>query len=447
MFANKKVLIIGAARSGLAAAKLLRHLDAEVVVNEYKDKNSFNEYQELINLGVSVVCGEHPKELFEEDFDFVIKNPGIKYTLWFIERLQERNIPIYSEIELAFQVAKKQHYVAITGTNGKTTTTSLVYEIIKNKYPKITHTAGNIGRPLCEVVLEENLFDNENHYIILELSNFQLLNIQTFKPAISTIINLTPDHLDYMRSLEEYYYSKTNIYMNQDEHDLFLLNIDDVEIINYTNKRKPNAQIIRFSLEDENADFYLKNDCVYHNNQCLLDTKQINIVGMHNIQNCIIALIIALKLGVDLEMIQEVMYRFVGVEHRIEFVRELDGVRYYNDSKATNVDATMIALKAFDSSIILLIGGFEKRLDVSSLLPYMDKVKLVIGYGDCGQRLVDDLKVRSKVVTTLKEAVTYAKNNAVVNDIVLLSPTTSSYDQFDNYEQRGSCFKELVNSL
>jgi len=211
LFANKKVLIIGAARSGLAAAKLLRHLDAEVVVNEYKDKNSFNEYQELIDLGVSVICGEHPKELFEEDFDFVIKNPGIKYTLWFIERLQERNIPIYSEIELAFQVAKKQHYIAITGTNGKTTTTSLVYDIIKNKYPKITHTAGNIGRPLCEVVLEENLFDNENHYIILELSNFQLLNIQTFKPAISTIINLTPDHLDYMRSLEEYYYSKTNI--------------------------------------------------------------------------------------------------------------------------------------------------------------------------------------------------------------------------------------------
>jgi len=447
LFANKKVLIIGAARSGLAAAKLLRHLHAEVVVNEYKDKKFFNEYQELIDLGVSVVCGEHPKELFEQDFDFVIKNPGIKYTLWFIERLQERNIPIYSEIELAFQVAKKQHYVAITGTNGKTTTTSLVYDIIKNKYPKITHTAGNIGRPLCEVVLDENLFDNENHYIILELSNFQLLNIQTFKPAISTIINLSPDHLDYMRSLEEYYYSKTNIYMNQDEHDLFLLNIDDFEIINYTNKRKPKAQIIRFSLEDENADFYLKNDYVFHNHQCLLDTKQINIVGMHNIQNCIIALIIALKLGVDLKMIQEVMYRFVGVEHRIEFVRELDGVRYYNDSKATNVDATMIALKSFDSSIILLVGGFEKGLDVSSLLPYMDKVKLVIGYGDCGQRLVDDLKVRSKVVTTLKEAVTYAKNNAVVNDIVLLSPTTSSYDQFDNYEQRGSCFKELVNSL
>lgn len=444
MLTGKKVLVLGLAKSGLAATRLLVKLNASVTVNESKTIEQIKEYDELIKMGVEIVAGGQPDELFERDFDFVVKNPGIKYTMPFILRLEERKIPIYTEIELAYQVSKPQHYIAITGTNGKTTTTTLTYEIIKACHEN-TFVAGNIGTPLCEVVLNENLLENEGNYIVLEMSNFQLLNIEKFKPEISTIINLTPDHLDYMRNVDEYYASKTNVYINQDENDYFILNKDDATIAKYTKQYPIKASVVPFSMEHDDM-VCIKDDGIFYDNEKVLALSDIKLVGRHNVQNVMIALTIAKLLNISDMLIKEVITSFKGVEHRVEFVRELQGVRYYNDSKATNTDATIIAIKAFDDPLILLLGGHDKGLDLTELKTYTDPLKKIICFGEAGKRFSEELD-NTILVSNLKEAIIKASEIAKSGDVVLLSPSTSSYDEFTGYEQRGRYFKEMVNTL
>ncbi len=445
MFSGKRVLVLGLARSGIAATKLLLKNGATVVVNEYNGKDKIECYDELIDLGATIICGGHPDYLFEEDFDFVVKNPGIPYKKTFIIRLQERNIPIYSEIELGYQLTKQHQFIAITGTNGKTSTTMLTYEILKSKYYN-THIAGNIGIAYCQLILDEDLLNKKDHIIVLELSNFQLLNIDTFRPHISTIINLSPDHLDYMASLEEYYISKTNIYKNQSELDYFIYNNDDVEIRKYVTKLP--TSISTFSIENSKADACVDNDHIIYKNELIVPLSDVKLVGKHNIQNILVAISICKIMGVENEIIRKVITNFRGVEHRIEYVKEIDGVKYYNDSKATNIDSTIVALKSFQSPTILLIGGYEKNLDITLLRSYLTNVKQIIAYGACGLRLGTDLAFENTVyVNQLQDAVTKACESAVTGDIVLLSPTTSSFDQFKNFEERGVFFKECVHKL
>ncbi|MFQ6862420.1 MAG: UDP-N-acetylmuramoyl-L-alanine--D-glutamate ligase [Beduini sp.] len=445
MLKDKKVLVLGLAKSGLAATRLLIKLGALVTVNEGKAASELEAYDELCAMGVEVIAGSHPDELFERDFDFVVKNPGIKYTIPFVLRLQERNIPIYTEIELAFQVALPQHYVAITGTNGKTTTTTLVYDIVHSVHSN-TFVAGNIGTPLCEVVLNENLLESAGNYIIIEMSNFQLLNIEKFKPEIATIINLTPDHLDYMRNVDEYYASKMRIYENQNEEDYFILNKDDATIADYTRRYPIHASIIPFSMDSEEM-VCIKENTIYYDSEPILAVEDIRLAGKHNVQNVMIALTIAKLLDIPLVDIQKVIREFKGVEHRVEFVRELHQVRYYNDSKATNTDATIIGIKSFNEPLILLLGGFDKGLDLTELKTYTDHVKKVICFGAAGKRFAKTLQNDCLLVHNLKEATLKAAEIAEAGDVVLLSPSTSSYDEFTGYEQRGRCFKEIVNSL
>lgn len=444
---NKKVLVLGLAKSGMAAIALLYKHGCEITLNESKTKEQLPEYNKLLEMGITMVLGEQPAALFEGDFDYVVKNPGIKYTEWFILRLQERGIPIYTEIEVAYQLAPNHHYIAVTGTNGKTTTVTLIGEILKAKYQDRAHVAGNIGTPLCEVVLNHQLETCENHYIVIEFSNFQLLNIETFHPKACTIINLTPDHLDYMRNVEEYYLSKTRIYENQTAEDIFILNLDDDNINHYTTINPPHSTIQTLSLTQE-ADFYYKDGLLMHHNEVLMSRDEILMVGMQNVQNVLIAIALCLAIGVDLMTIKQCIQQFKGVEHRVEFVREVEGVKYYNDSKGTNVDATMIALKSFHQPTILLLGGKDKHLSMEPLKPYLTHVKQVIGYGACGKRLVEELVGNDGlVVETLDEAVLAAKQCATSGDVVVLSPSTSSFDQFKNYEERGRYFKAIVNHL
>ena len=394
MLTGKKVLVIGLARSGKAAIRLLHHLNATITVNEAKEANDIPEYQQYVDMGIEMVTGSHPDELFERDFDFVIKNPGINYHKPFILRLKQRQIPVYTEIELAFQVAKKQHYIGVTGTNGKTTTVTLIDKILKGKYPNV-HLAGNVGYPLCDIVMDNNLLEEENHYVVIEMSNFQLLDIDTFKPHLSTIINLTPDHLDYMASLDEYYASKTNIYKNTDQDDYFIVNKDDKTVLEYLDRYQVPCQKITISLIDEA-------DC---------------------------------------------MIKDIGVEHRIEFVREINGVKVYNDSKATNTDASIIALKAFDKPVILLMGGFEKGLDLQEMASYGNKIKRLVTFGAAGKRFKEEMQIENSIyVENLEAATLEALNHAENGDIILLSPSTSSFDEFSGYEQRGKVFKEIVNN-
>ena len=447
---NQPVLVLGAARSGMAALRVLASRGAKITLNESKPLEALSEREELERLGVEIVAGGQPSELFERDFAFVVKNPGIKYTEWFIERLEDRGIPIYTEIELAYQLASWHHYLAVTGTNGKTTTVTLIGEILKKAFPGRTYVAGNIGTPLCEVLLEEKLDERQDCYLVLEMSNFQLLNIDQFKPEVATIINLTPDHLDYMRSLDEYYASKTRIYMNQDRQDQFVLNEDDPMILEYMKQYPPHASIIPLTMQETKriGRYHLADGWIMDRDQKVLALDKIQMVGRQNIQNVMIAIAFAKAVGVTNEVINDVISHFPGVEHRVEFVRELDGVRYYNDSKGTNTDATIVAVESFTQPVILLVGGKEKNLPMDELKKHLGHVKQVIGYGACGKRLVDDLVGEEGLYyPTMDEALAKARSLAKAGDVVLLSPTTSSFDQFHSFEERGTYFKKCVMSM
>lgn len=443
---GKKVLVVGLARSGMAAIRVLKKLGAEVTLSESKKKDDIKEIGFLNENNVEIVGQD--MAVFERDFDFVVKNPGVPYRSPMMQKLQERNIPVITEIELAYQVAKPQHYIAITGTNGKTTTSTLTYEILRRAFPGKAHLCGNIGIPLCEIVMENGLMEEGGHYIALEISNFQLVNIDKFRPEVATIINLTPDHIDFMGSLDNYYKSKTEVYRNMAGNDVFLLNADDPVVKEYIDRYPVKCAKESFSTDSQSADCIAKDGYLEIKGEKIIPLNAIKIVGKHNLQNVMIAVSAAKAIGISNNVILEAVSSFKGVEHRIEFVREIDGVKYYNDSKGTNTDATITALKAFDRGVILLVGGFEKGLPMDEMKKHLGCVKMIIGFGACGARLVHDLVGEDGiVVTTLDEAVAEANKIAESGDTVLLSPTTSSFDQYTCFEERGDHFKKIINAL
>ena len=441
---DKKVLVIGFARSGLAAIRLLHKIGVKDIT--LSDRKEIEDREYLDQTGVKIVGQDDA--VFEEDWDLVIKNPGVPPVSPFVKRLHERGIPVITEIELAYQTAKPQHWITITGTNGKTTTTTLVYEILKKAYGERAHVAGNIGIPLCEVVLDNDLLEKEGHYFALEISQGQLVDIDTFEPEVAAITNLTPDHIDSMGGLDNYYRSKTRVYENMKGDETFLRNLDDPVLMEYTERYPIPCRIETFSLDSENADSYLKDGWMYVRGEKMLDLSRITLPGKHNLQNIIIAASACARIGISGDVIREVVYGFKGVEHRIEFVRELDGVKYYNDSKGTNTDATITALKAFDHGVILLVGGFEKGLSMDEMKKHLGCVRQVIGYGASGNRIATDLfGEKAIVVEDLVQATHRARELAVSGDTVLLSPTTSSFDQYSCFEERGEHFKKIVNEL
>ena len=445
-FQGKNVLVLGLARSGLAAIELLCKLGANVTLSEMRAQSEIKEADALLAQGVRIV-GQTP-EIFEENYDLVVKNPGIPSSKPFVKRLRARGIAVITEIELAFMVAKPQHYLAVTGTNGKTTTATLLGEIVKAAYPDKTHVTGNIGVPLCRTILDYNLLEEEGHYIVLEISNFQLVDIVQFHPQAAVILNLTPDHVDVMGSLQNYYESKTRVYRRMTENELFIRNIDDSGIVDYCGSYPVPCQTIDMSLTDANAFYHLADGKMWAGEEEIMPLDEIKIVGMHNVQNCMAAAALARAAGVSNEIIRRVIAGFNGVEHRIEFVRELNGVRFYNDSKGTNPDATITALKAFEQPVVLLVGGFEKGLAMDEVKKYIGNVRKVIGFGACGARLVKELVgADGIVVETMQQALDAACTVAQNGDVILLSPTTSSFDQFSCYEERGEVFVKLVNAL
>lgn len=432
----KRCLVIGYAKSGKAAALLLNKKGYAVDLTDMKE---IADKEELEKIGIHVYDNGHPAALYTKEYEFVVKNPGIKYTAPLIDFFVKNQVKIYTEIEIASWYLKNSHYGAITGTNGKTTITTMLYEILQvNHHAK---AAGNIGTPLCEIALED---EAGQHDIALELSNFQLLGVESFKPDVAVVCNLAPDHLDYMNSVEEYYESKFRIAMNQTENDWFLRNVDDELVMKYTKGIK--AELIDFSLIRQDVDLYLKDGIVYFRNEELFDVASLNVVGRHNIANAMVAACMALKLGVSPKDIQKALAGFKGIEHRIEFVRELSKVRYYNDSKGTNTQATTIALASFDKNIILLAGGHDKGISFEELKQYDSRVKCCISFGETREKIAE-MFTHSFCVETMFEALEKAKEIAKEGDVVLLSPACSSYDQFANYEQRGELFKEAVWKL
>ncbi len=430
-----KVLVLGAARSGLAVTKLLLKEHHTVILN---DAQIISHQIHLSDPKLTIIEGEHPLSLWDEPFDLVIKNPGIPYTLPFLKGFSDRKIPIINEIEYASSLVNYR-YGAITGTNGKTTTTALLGELLQQLNPH-NGAYGNIGKALSDLVVEH---PDEKLVVALEIAAFQLLGLQKFHPEVSVIMNLTPDHLDVFKDLEEYYQAKTRIMQNQCGEDWFLRNIDDQNIVNVT-KDCP-CRAIEFSIEKK-ADLYLSQGSIWLFETKLFELSDLNLVGMHNVQNAMVAAAMAYKLGLSVQQIQLGIREFKGVEHRIEFVEKKDEVTYYNDSKGTNAEATVVALKAFDQKVILIAGGYDKKTGFDALIPYLDKVKTMIVYGQTKHQL-RSLYPQAKCVEDLAEATKLAHVLAKKGDIVLFSPACASYDQFDNYEQRGRIFKELVHKL
>lgn len=430
----KQVLVIGAARSGSAVAKLLAKHGYHVVLS---DQNVVENKRELEGEGIRVVDKGHPEELLHTNYEFVVKNPGIPYRVPIIKYFVEHHVPVYTEIEIAYRYAKKFHYGAVTGTNGKTTITSILHQLLSYKGNALA--AGNIGTPLSEYALH---FEEEEKWVALELSNFQLLGCESFHPEVAVVCNLTPDHLDYMGSVEAYYESKMKVYANQNEEDWFLRNVDDEEVMKYA-KDIP-ATIIDFSLVRDDVDLYLKEGSVYLHDIKLFDVSILKIVGMHNISNAMVAACMAYKLGVSIDDIQKGLASFKAVEHRLEYVAEKNGVKFYNDSKATNPEAVVPALNAFEKNVLLLAGGYDKKLPFDVLKQFDDKIKMCYAFGET-KNAFKDVFTNVTLCENMNDALVMATSNAVCGDVVLLSPACASYDQFVSYEQRGEVFKVAVH--
>ena len=431
----KKVLVIGAALSGCAVSRLLVKKGYDVVLTDMK---KVPESYELENLGISVYDEGHPEFLKSFEYEFIVKNPGIPYHVPFVKHFVEKNVPIYNEIEVALWYGKNLQVGAVTGTNGKTTTTTLLGELLKRKRAN-AETAGNIGRPLSDLVIEDEETEKD---IAMEIAAFQLVACPAFHPVVSVCMNLTPDHLDYFKDLNKYYEAKMLVHKNQTEQDWFLRNIDDPEIMKLTNNLS--CKVVDFSMEKE-ADLCVKDGNVMLYDEVLFSVADCHLPGKHNLQNCMVAACMAYRMGVSLDDIRAGISEFKGVEHRLEYVETIHDVRYYNDSKGTNTDATITALKSFDQSVILIAGGYDKKTGFEELRPYLDKIKLMVVYGETKLQL-KRLMPSAIVCDNLTDAVEVVFDKAQKGDVVLFSPVCASWDQFKNFEERGRLFKELVRN-
>lgn len=442
-YENKKVLVMGLAKSGKAAARLLRELGAHVIINDRAPLEENLEAVEMMNEGFEVVTGGHPLELLEHEFDFIVKNPGIPYTkVPLLIKAMELNIPILTEVQLAYDISEAP-FIGITATNGKTTTTTLIYEMLKEGRlnPLI---AGNIGEVASLVAKEATKED----VLVTELSSFQLMGIDTFTPQISLLLNITEAHLDYHTDIEEYRQAKLNLIVNQQPNQFCVYNADDEVIVKGLSQTK--ATCVPFSLSRVVDGAYVLDGVVYFKEEAILDVDSILLKGDHNLQDVLGAVAVSKLYGCDTEAIQRVLKRFVGVKHRLQYVDEIAGVKYYNNSKATNVIATQTALKAFEDSIILVAGGLDRQHDLSGLVPYFSKIKAMVVFGETKNRfkvLADEYDMICIVVDDLKQAVAEAALMAVSGDHVLFSPACASWDQYPNFEARGDDFINLVNQL
>ena len=443
-FKHKKVLVLGLAKSGVSAASLLHKLEAFVTVNDQKPLSENPEAQGLLQEGIKVICGSHPIELMDEGFQYVIKNPGIPYHNPLIKKAMEKNIPILTEVELAYLISEAE-MIGITGTNGKTTTTTLLFEMLRedNQKPLI---AGNIGTVASEVAQKAK----KDEKMVVELSSFQLMGIEEFAPHIAIITNLYDAHLDYHGDLTEYWKAKSNITKNQTENDYLIINGDQEhvhEAISFTK-----AQVILFSTQKVvQGGAYIKDRAIYFKEERVVELDSIVLPGAHNLENILCAVVACKIYGVSNDSIKKVLSTFGGVKHRTQFVKEVKGIKFYNDSKATNSLATKSALDAFNSPTILLAGGLDRGNEFDDLIPYLSNVKTLITFGETSAKLVktgEAAGIQTIIpVDNVEKAVPVAYEHAKEGDIVLLSPACASWDQYRTFEQRGDIFIEAVHKL
>ncbi|GAB7053784.1 UDP-N-acetylmuramoyl-L-alanine--D-glutamate ligase [Paenibacillus sp. YK5] len=465
-YCGRQVVILGLARSGVAAAKLFHDKGALVTVNDKKERKLCPEADELEALGISVVCGGHPAGLIHEGISLIVKNPGIPYTIEPLKKAAALGIEVVTEVEVAHHICKAP-IIGITGSNGKTTTTTLTGLMLEAGGLKPI-VAGNIGRALTEAALEAEA----DNWMVVELSSFQLKGTRSFRPRIGCLLNVYETHLDYHDTMEDYVFSKTKLFANQTEEDTAVLNWDDAVCRKAAGEIK--SRVFPFSVRSElsygmyvsppfgtgeDADsmiVYRDHDGAEHP---VIAVRELGIPGKHNVENALAASCMALVSGVRTDVIARVLKEFRGVEHRLEYVALKDEVLFYNDSKATNPTATIKSIESFSQDIILIAGGLDRGSDYMELLPaFQQEVKGLVVLGETKEKIARVARLagmsRIKTVDTAKElqdtvaeAVRAAFAMAKPGDVVLLSPACASWDMFPSYEERGRMFKQTVHNL
>jgi UDP-N-acetylmuramoylalanine--D-glutamate ligase len=448
----RKVSIIGAARSGVAAAKLFIKNGFEVFLSDSTPAEKIDPKfaGEISSAGIVHEFGSHSERVFE--CDLMVVSPGVPQKSAVIQTAILRNIEVISEVEAASWFSKGR-VIAVTGTNGKTTTTTLIGEIFKDAGFN-TFVCGNIGTAFSEIADKTN----EDSIVVLETSSFQLDNIKRFKPFVSVMLNITPDHLDRYDSFDKYAESKMKIADNQSESDYFVFNFDD-ELVRKSVETKVKAKHTAFSMSSEvrkkfeNGAYVDNYDLIYFyymGEENVIDTQKLIIKGQHNVYNTMASVISAKIFGIEKEFIKKTVENFRGVEHRLEFVRDINGIKFYNDSKATNVNSVWYALQGFNERLILILGGKDKGNDYSQIEKEIkEHVKHIIAIGESKQKVYNYFKdiIPTTIAGSMVDAVNKAAANARKNDVVLLSPACASFDMFNNYEHRGNEFKKIVNLL
>ncbi len=446
-YANKKILVLGLARSGVAAAKLLHQLGAFVTVNDGKPIDENPEAQELLALGMTVITGSHPIDLLDEGFSLIVKNPGIPYTNPILENAIKREIPIVTEVEIAYEVSEAE-FIGITGTNGKTTTTTMIHQLLNSGDRKgQARLAGNIGYPTSDVVLSATLED----VLITELSSFQLMGVKEFTPKIGLITNIYEAHLDYHGSREEYVKAKWSLQQNMTSENVLILNGNQEELRELAKTTK--AEVIFFTTgKKELTGAYELEGQLYYHDEWIMAVSDLGVPGSHNVENALAAIIVAKLMSVSNERIKETLTLFSGVPHRTEYIGEFSGVKIYNDSKATNILATEKALSGFSNDkLILIAGGLDRGNDFEELIPDIKGLKGLVTLGETAEKLAmagNEADITNVVqVAGMSEAVASAWQLSEAGDAILLSPACASWDQYKNFELRGDDFVKEIKQI
>lgn len=431
MYNDKRILVYGVGKSGQSVAKLLSKNNEVTIIDEKELDNTLKEEFHKYNIGFKLET-----DVNVSDFDLIVRSPGILPTNKLIKEAIAKKIYVTNEVEVAYQYLPNCKIIAVTGSNGKTTTTTIIYKLL-SKIMDNVHLGGNIGIPLCDLVENVKVGD----VLVLEISDHQLFDIKTFKPDIAVLTNLCPTHLDFHGSYEKYKDVKKKIFSNQNEEDIAIINYNNLDSVNLIKDIKSNKKYFN------GIDAYLDNNIIYVDGKEIISLDEIKLKGQHNYENIMAALLVMNEFNLDKNVIKEVLKNFNGVEHRLEFVKEYNKILFYNDSKATNPTSTIIAINSFNKPIHLILGGFERSQDFNELNNYLKNVKCIYAVGEVSDRVESWAKENNKEafnVKTLEKAVIKIKENVKSEEVVLLSPASASWDQYDRFETRGEEFKKLV---
>lgn len=442
MYQNKKILVLGMARSGYEVAKLLSNYQNELIVTDGKPQDE-KQVKELEQLHIPVIITEKQEDLLDDSFDVVIKNPGIKYTNPCVLKANELGIPVVNELEVSYSFLPNDvKIIGVTGSNGKTTTVTLIYEILRNSLSGV-HLCGNIGYPLSSIVSKIK----EGDTIVIEISDHQLCDMYRFKTNISVLTNISDAHADFHDSHERYVEMKKRIFNHHTKADFGILNFDNKESIEATKDIMTHKMYFSSTTRQM---CYLEDGKIYYESRELISIDEIGLKGIHNYENVMASILVAKIFGIEDEKIIQVLKAFRGVEHRIEYVATIQNREIYNDSKSTNNVATITALKSFQKPIRLLLGGLDRNQNFGELYPYMTYVKKVYCFGETKEKIkqfCDEKNIKCEVFDQLKEGAVKAYQDSEEGEVILLSPACASWDQYQCFEDRGNEFKEIMKKL